>query len=98
MHPPAQTTEGFDTQIGTNHIGHVYLTQLLLPLLKAGKPSRVVVVSSALSSSINEPLPWDDLGGAALTESGMGTYGLSKLYNCLHAMELQKRYKVRRAR
>jgi NAD(P)-dependent dehydrogenase (short-subunit alcohol dehydrogenase family) len=37
-----KTAEGFDAQLGVNHVGTVYLTQLLLPLLKAGKPSRCV--------------------------------------------------------
>jgi NAD(P)-dependent dehydrogenase (short-subunit alcohol dehydrogenase family) len=35
-----KTAEGFEPQMGINHVGTVYLTQLLLPLLKAGKPSR----------------------------------------------------------
>ncbi len=48
MPPPAgRTAEGLDLQLGTNSVGTVYLTQLLLPLLKAGKPSRCALCAAA---------------------------------------------------
>ena len=44
--PKAKTVDGFESQMGTNHLGHYALTGLLLPtLLKAPEP-RVVTVSS----------------------------------------------------
>ena len=43
--PQAETVDGFELQIGTNHVGHFLLTQLLDPLL--GDGSRVVALSSA---------------------------------------------------
>ena len=47
MCPLSRTEEGFEMQIGTNHFGHFYLTNLLLPLVKkSGSGARIVTVSS----------------------------------------------------
>lgn len=43
-----KTKEGFEIHLGVNHVGHFYLTNLLLDQLKKASPSRVVIVSSTL--------------------------------------------------
>jgi NAD(P)-dependent dehydrogenase (short-subunit alcohol dehydrogenase family) len=47
MCPYSKTKDGFENQFGTNVLGHFLLTNLLVPCLLKGAPSRVVSVSSA---------------------------------------------------
>lgn len=89
MVPYGLTKDGFEKQLGTNHLGHFALTGLLLELLSKTPGSRVVNVSSmAHKSGI---MDFNNL----LFEKGKGyspmkAYGRSKLSNLLFTYELQR--------
>jgi NAD(P)-dependent dehydrogenase (short-subunit alcohol dehydrogenase family) len=80
------TADGLEMDFGVNHVGHFLLTELLLPLLKASAPSRIVVVSSNLHT--RGKLDFDDL---AMARSWRGAYPRSKLANLLFVRALAKR-------
>jgi NAD(P)-dependent dehydrogenase (short-subunit alcohol dehydrogenase family) len=83
--PYALTADGFESQIGTNHLGHFALTNLLLPKLT----DRVVTVSSMAHwpGRIN----FDDLNWTNRRYSPWLAYSQSKLANLLFTSELQRR-------
>jgi NAD(P)-dependent dehydrogenase (short-subunit alcohol dehydrogenase family) len=87
--PFGRTVDGFETQIGTNHLGHVALTARLLPLLLGAPAPRVVTVSSG-AHRIGGLDP-DDLHFASRRYSAWQAYGASKLANLLFTAELQRR-------
>jgi len=87
--PAGQTKDGFETQVGTNHLGHFVLTQELMPVLEAADAARVVTVTSGAR-----------LQGHTLTETRIKladdydpwrAYGDSKLANYQFAIELARR-------
>jgi len=83
--PYAITSDGFESQIGTNHLGHFALTNLLLPKLT----DRVVTVSSMMHWTARISLK--DLNWKARPYSAWLAYGQSKLANLLFTNELQRR-------
>lgn len=83
--PHALTVDGFESQIGTNHLGHFALTNRLLPKIT----DRVVTVSSFAHFAGRIRL--DDLNWKARPYSAWGAYGQSKLANLLFTSELQRR-------
>jgi NAD(P)-dependent dehydrogenase (short-subunit alcohol dehydrogenase family) len=83
--PQGRTADGFELQIGTNHLGHFALTNLLLPQIT----NRVVVVSSSLHTSGRIDL--DDLNWQRRSYKPWAAYSQSKLANLLFALELQRR-------
>ena len=86
--PRSLTADGFELQLGTNHLGHFALTGLLLPQLLAAPAPRVVVVSSTAHRT--GKMDFDDLMGER-RYTRWGAYGQSKLANLLFARELQRR-------
>ena len=87
--PYEKTVDGFESQFGVNHLAHFLLVTSLLPELKAGKPSRVVVVSSVANkrSGIN----WDDINWEKNYDKWRA-YSQSKTANILFAKQLNKLY------
>ncbi|GGL64095.1 oxidoreductase [Halocalculus aciditolerans] len=90
--PRSETTDGFETQFGVNHLGHFALTARLLPSLKRTTgEARVVTQSSALHE--NGEIDFDDLQGEASYDK-WAAYGRSKLANLLFAYELDRRLRA----
>jgi NAD(P)-dependent dehydrogenase (short-subunit alcohol dehydrogenase family) len=87
--PKSTTVDGFESQIGTNHLGHYALTGLLLPALLAAPQQRVVSVSSNAHKVGRMHL--DDLSFEHTHYSRWRAYGQSKLANLLFTSELQRR-------
>jgi NAD(P)-dependent dehydrogenase (short-subunit alcohol dehydrogenase family) len=87
--PHAVTVDGFESQIGTNHLGHFALTGLLLPSLLAASQPRVVNVSSN-AHKFGRIHP-DDLHAEHRRYTRWSAYGQSKLANLLFTSELQRR-------
>jgi NAD(P)-dependent dehydrogenase (short-subunit alcohol dehydrogenase family) len=81
------TTDGFEVQFGTNHLGHVALTGRLLPLLRAGSAR---IVSQTSVAARRGTVNWDDLGWER-TYDGMKAYRQSKIAVGLFGLELDRR-------
>lgn len=86
--PKEVTKEGFELQVGTNHMGHFLLTHLLLDYLKVSAPSRIVTVSSIAhtrgemnTADFNSEKSYDP----------KKAYEMSKLCNVLFTRELAKK-------
>ena len=82
------TTDGFERQLGTNHLGHFALTALVWPRLRAAPGARVVTVSSSVAYFAKL-----DLANLQSERryGPMRTYGQSKLANLLFMLELHRR-------
>ena len=89
MNPPERQTtrDGFELQLGTNHLGHVALVGALLPLLRAAD-GRVVMQSSVAAQRAS--IRWDDLQSERDYDVARA-YGQSKLACALFALELGRR-------
>jgi NAD(P)-dependent dehydrogenase (short-subunit alcohol dehydrogenase family) len=92
--PKGKTADGFETQFGTNHLGHFVFVNRLVPLLGAG--SRVVVLSSAGHRFADVDL--DDPNFERSPYAEFVAYGRSKTANILFAVGLDQRLKRRGVR
>jgi len=92
--PQGRTEDGFETQFGTNHLGHFVLVNRLAPLLKPG--SRVVNLSS--SGHRFSDVDLDDPNFERTPYTEFGAYGRSKTANILFAVEFDRRHKNRGVR
>jgi NAD(P)-dependent dehydrogenase (short-subunit alcohol dehydrogenase family) len=83
-----ETKDGFEYQIGVNHLGHFLLTSLLLGLMKESAPARIINVSSA--AHFGGKIHFEDLHQTR-KYSGWKAYAQSKLANILFTYELAHR-------
>ena len=84
------TAQDFEYTFGVNHLGHFYLTNLLLDRLRASTPSRVVNLTSVGHHAAFGGMRFDDLQSEKRYE-GMEVYCRSKLANVLFTRQLAKR-------
>ncbi len=85
-----ETEDGFERQMGVNHLGHFILTRELLPLLKNSRQGRIVIVSSG-AHKIGRMNYEDPQMEQSFTV--WGAYGRSKLANLWFMKELDERLK-----
>lgn len=82
------TAEGFELQFGVNYLGHVLLTQLLLPALQQTGDARIIHLSSIMHNL--GKIKFDSFKGRK-RYSGTAAYGQSKLANLMFSNELAAR-------
>ncbi|KAF5571002.1 alcohol dehydrogenase Bli-4 [Fusarium pseudoanthophilum] len=97
MTPEGLTKEGYEIQIGTNHMGHAFFTHLLLPTLeetaKTNPDVRIVFVSSmGESMSPKNPYQFDQFKTTMSSFSTISRYAISKLANVHYAAALAERH------
>jgi len=92
--PKSTTADGFETQFGTNHLGHFTFVNRIVPLLN--NPARIVTLSSAGHRFSDVNLDDPNFEKGAYNE--WAAYGRSKTANALYAVGLDKRLKARGVR
>lgn len=92
--PQGKTADGFETQFGTNHLGHFVLMNRIAALLKPG--ARMISLSSAGHRFADVDL--DDPGFERTPYTEFGAYGRAKTANALFAVEFDRRHKARGVR
>jgi NAD(P)-dependent dehydrogenase (short-subunit alcohol dehydrogenase family) len=92
--PPGKTADGFETQFGTNHLGHFVLVNRLAALLTDG--GRLVTLASSGHRFANVDL--DDPGFERTPYDPFVAYGRSKTANILFAVAFDQRHRARGVR
>jgi NAD(P)-dependent dehydrogenase (short-subunit alcohol dehydrogenase family) len=88
--PKGHTADGFETQFGTNHLGHFVFVNRIASLLRPG--ARLVNLSSAGHRYADVDLDDPNFERTPYTE--IGAYGRSKTANILFAVEFDRRHKA----
>ncbi len=88
--PFGRTEDGFETQFGTNHLGHFVLVNRIAPLLKPG--ARMISLSSAGHRFSDVELDDPNFDHTPYTE--FGAYGRAKTANALFAVEFDRRHRA----
>lgn len=91
MPPLTRTAQGFEQQLGVNHLGTFALTGLLLPKLAETAGARIVITSSIAHKTGS--IDFDNLDAAKSYNRGI-FYAQSKLANLLHMTELDRRLRA----
>lgn len=91
MTPQRGTADGFELQLGTNHLGHFALTGLLMEALQRADASRIVTLSS--NEHKGGRIDFDDLQRQH-DYSPRGAYQQSKLANAVFGIELDRRLRA----
>ncbi len=91
--PYVKTSDGFEMQFGTNHLGHFLMTCLISPALLKGAPARVVSLSSRGHQM--SPVVFDDISFENREYDKWDSYGQAKTANVLFAVELERRLGAR---
>jgi NAD(P)-dependent dehydrogenase (short-subunit alcohol dehydrogenase family) len=91
--PFGRTSDGFELQFGTNHLGHFLMSGLIAAALLRGAPARVVSVSSR--GHHLSPIVFDDIHYERRPYEKWSAYGQSKTANILLAVELERRLGAR---
>ncbi|MDG1332443.1 MAG: oxidoreductase [Crocinitomicaceae bacterium] len=89
MCPYSKTEDGFEIQMGTNHLGHFALTGLLMPLIKKAERGRIVATSSIGHRSGN--IDFSDINWESRKYKTTQAYGDSKMANLYFAYELGRK-------
>lgn len=88
--PQGTTQDGFESQFGTNHLGHFVLTKGLMPLVEKGADKRIVNLSSR--GHHIAPVDFDDPNFENTDYNPFLSYGRSKTANVLFSVGLEKRF------
>jgi NAD(P)-dependent dehydrogenase (short-subunit alcohol dehydrogenase family) len=88
--PYSKTRDGFEVQMGTNHLGHFALTGHLMPLLKKTEGSRIVATSSMAHKTGN--IDFSDINWEKRNYKKLQAYADSKIANLYFTYELARKF------